>query len=771
MGSAIFEKLSEIVDPYFYLKLAIIEMAEKLITEDKTLLALLIDGAYSHLLDVRHRSILALAKLVNTKIELGLKQQITQATQLLLNTWHKRLNTLNETDKALKQLHLFIPLIHALGFTEIIAHVLHAKLKEPSSNRAAIEELLNRLEQTDLIKSYQPLDDKPPPNTALFAFEVAKLQPNALQAPADIKTIEGEVNTLIQKLADQESNDPALLAALKEKLQNPDATIRCTTLIALKKLKKFHPAMMSALFGMLQDEDDEVRCTTINIFEELAEPDKSVVTALLRMLQDQKGKVRQAVIVALSKLTEPSEQVLTILRSILQDKKSDAQDAVISVLKNLNNPGEAIVKILLDLLQHKELEMQRFAISALGNIKKPSKAVVMLLIEQLQHKTLAVRNAVIESLSHINNPNYEVAKILIELLPNKWQAALSALSNFKNPNEAVMQALIEILHDKQSRAWHAVVLALNHLSFSNPSEAVVKRLIELLQHKESKVRSAAVSALGRLSNPSEAVMKILIELLQHKESDIRRAAVSALGRLSNPNEAVVKVLFERLLDDTAEIQKETVLAFGNRKKNAIKENHVKHLLLTTNAVSLIKLYKYLQKMLDDSSWLIRQAAIQLLCQFNLSDEEKVAIFLGKLNDDDNDVREATIDALGQIKNPNYTIVKAITIKLEDSMFNVRQAAKEVLKIWNERPAGDVLEAMQELKPQLYTDEFGYYPLFRRSPTPQPAALAAAAQSNVQPEKQEDVKAAGKPNLKDDKKPPAQSTLKQLPKNPGNYLTM
>ncbi len=697
--TVLLQKYMRSLDPYLYLKLAIIDMAEKLIFQDKMLLDLLIDGAHSHLLDVRHRSIFALSKLVNTKIETSFKQKIMQTTQVLLNAWHTKFIASTETSKALKQLHLFIPLIQALGFTAEVAHVLHAKLNDSSSYRTDISELLNRLEQINLVES-NPLFNKPPQSFRLFINEAERLKQDALKAQPDIKAINNEIDALVEKLAAQKSTDQTLLPALIEKLQSNDTTIRGVTLVALKKLKELSPAVINVLFGMLQDEDDDIRCATIYIFEGLEKLDKKVVTALLRMLQDHEKKVRYAVVVALSRLKEPTDEVITVLLSMLQDKEPTVRCKIIEVLGRVIHRDESVIMALLGMLRDRESAVRSVTLTILGELKEPSITVIdalrpllqdnvpsvqdkviailatwrepsnqkiSVLLGVLQQKDSDMRRETLAALARLTNLSEAMVEISIEPLQRKeldiQLSAISTLASIKNTNEIVEKILVALLQHETSAVQHAAISALN--SIMNPSEMLVKTLVGMLADKKLDVRIAAASALGKITNPSEAVVKALVGMLADKESDVCIAAESALGNITNPSEAVVKTLVGMLADKEWYVRRAAASALGN---------------ITNPSEAVVKT---LVRMSADKESDVRRAAASALGKITNPSEAVVKTLVGMSADKESDVRRAVASALGNITNPSEAVVKTLVGMLADEEWGVRPAAASALgKITN-----------------------------------------------------------------------------------------
>jgi hypothetical protein len=204
------------------------------------------------------------------------------------------------------------------------------------------------------------------------------------------------------------------------------------------------------------------------------------------------------------------------------------------------------------------------------------------------------------------------------------QAAASALSQLNNPSKTVVEALSSALRDGD---WNVrSVDTIRGLSkLPNPSEVVIEAFLSALRDENKDVRQAVAEALGQLNHPTEAVIKALLSTLRDRDTDVRRTAALALSKLPNPSQAVVQAL---------------------QGASRGGECNVKSVDAARALGKLPNPSEALLSALRDKNKEVREAAVEALGQLNHLSEAVIEVLLHiALRDEEKDVREVAVHAL------------------------------------------------------------------------------------------------------------------------------
>jgi HEAT repeat protein/beta-lactamase regulating signal transducer with metallopeptidase domain len=282
--------------------------------------------------------------------------------------------------------------------------------------------------------------------------------------------------------AAQPAQDPAVIAALIERLKDTDAGVRRAAASSLGNLKS--RTAVSALVDALADRNKEVRAAAAGALGDIEDP--AAVPGLSRLLNDESPDVRERALGALSSFASSLTvaQVLPALR--------DARPGI-------RAKGAEILEEIGD------------------------QAAVAPLVKLLGDPSPEVRHETIQALAHLGatTATAPISAAMRDVNPEVRSAALQALRELKAP--VADGELLTALHDENAdvRA-HALELAKE-----KPSAALIPVFRKLLDDSDSDVRQAAVEALSEVRDPTARAA--LRDALKSTDPKVRRRAAEALG--------------------------------------------------------------------------------------------------------------------------------------------------------------------------------------------------------------------------------------------------
>jgi len=596
-----------------------------------------------------------------------------EAVEPLVNRLHDNSDFVREAvSEALVKLGEFsvTPLIGALGDTgEDVQEAAANALKELGEGEIAqlVTDTLKGAE--DALQKLVALKDEraiAPTISALKDKERNVAAARALGKLGDERAVE----PLIEKLGD---GKPDLSQASNIDLQ----------IAAAKSLGDLCDARaVEPLIGKLGDEDIHVREAVSEALIQLGEP---AVEPLISKLGDKETLVREVAAGLLSKLGEegiaqavidtlngsqealqnlialPDKRALTPLISALDSNESSLQISSAWALGELGHI-EA-VEPLIEKLMAEDNSVQITVAWALG--KLGDARAVEPLIGKLSETESSIRDAafdaliqlgepavvrLIERLGDIKTPVNELAvKILDKLGEGELALAVTgslkgseeALQNLRAlPNKRALTPLIAALEDNNQSVQVAAAGALGEFG----DVEAVEPLIGKLQDGNQSVQEAAASALGKLGD-ERAVQPLIVELVA-QETPVRESASEALVQLG---EAAIIPLIGKL---TA--KRGVVLTAVVNTLEKLREGKLAHAVIGT---------------LEGS-----EDALQNLIA--LQDERVLTPLINALTDEDNSVKIAAANALGELSAEE--VVKPLIVALQNYDVPVQIASAKAL---------------------------------------------------------------------------------------------
>lgn len=279
-----------------------------------------------------------------------------------------------------------------------------------------------------------------------------------------------------------EVEDPAVIAALIERLKDTDAGVRRAAASSLGRLKS--RTAVPALIGAMGDRNREVRGAIVEALANIE--DVSAVPALQRALTDESADVRKSALDGLSNFSDNlrPEALLPALKDASPEVRARAAD----ILGEIGD--RAAVSDLAALLRDGHSNVRQQALHALGKLRERS--VTASIVPLLRDNNADVRNAALQALGEL--------KYIMQ------ESDLLALLG--DPDADVRSQALQYVRE-------------------NPSASLVPVLRRLLEDPNADVREHAVDALSEIRDP--AARAALKAALSSEDKNVRRGAAEALG--------------------------------------------------------------------------------------------------------------------------------------------------------------------------------------------------------------------------------------------------
>jgi HEAT repeat protein len=348
---------------------------------------------------------------------------------------------------------------------------------------------------------------------------------------------------------------------------------------------------------------------------------------------------------SLARVQHPASKYASELAALFNDPSYDVRQAAISACVRLGDEG---TKVVLAQLESVEPRARRAACQALGNMGEKGAVHAPLVAAKLCDPDSEVRN---------------LACMAFESF---------GLASFAAPVAAR-------LHDTSVRVRRSSIAALGKMG--EAAADFLSDFDELMDDEDEDVRACASEVLRALGEMGQATLHAAEARLaaaaisRKKESSTKEdrleaiEALSALRENSDTEDAALEYINDVAAcfnDENAEVRKAAILAFQG----------------FTSHESAHALADDVAKNLDDEDETIRIAAVNSLMTMNHGNESHLDAVVDLLDDTNNDVRKAVVDAIGNSAgaNPSTTrhIMKLAALTQDDSK-EMQDAAENALQ--------------------------------------------------------------------------------------------
>jgi HEAT repeat protein len=340
--------------------------------------------------------------------------------------------------------------------------------------------------------------------------------------------------------------------------------------------------------------------------------------------------------------------------SALKDEELATRFQAVEALGVIGDPAAVglLVAVLTD--KDEDFSVRSGAIEALGEIGEPT--AVDHLITALSDEDSRIRANAAEALGKIKSAR-AVEPLIVALKDEEWNViskAAEALGEIGN-TQAVEPLIAAFKNQKPGSVVPKTVA--EALGKMGDNRAVEPLIVALKDERYNAIRRSAAEALGKIKD-SRAVEHLIV-LLGNEDTDARIGAAEALGEIGDPR--AVEPLIVALQDDWSftDVAAEALGQIKDRR--AIKP---------------------LVAALRNESGNLRHAAAEALEKIDpdwrSSEYAKAALSeaIAAMKDDESDVREGAVWALGELKDPRA--LEPLLAALRDEVSGVRFHAATAL---------------------------------------------------------------------------------------------
>ncbi|MBP6774589.1 MAG: HEAT repeat domain-containing protein [Gemmatimonadaceae bacterium] len=276
--------------------------------------------------------------------------------------------------------------------------------------------------------------------------------------------------------------DPAVIAALIERLKDSDAGVRRAAAHALGNLRS--RTAVPALIAAIGDRNTDVRLAVCEALGSIGDP--RAVAALSRLLEDQNPNIRSHALDALGEFAD--ELTATDISPLAADPRAETRAKVAELLGEIGD--RETIGILKHLVGDPSAEVRQQSIESLGKMREPS--VGATLMPGLRDPIAEVRVAALEALSQLNVlvAARDIATLLVDPSAEVRRSALQYLT--EQPTLATVTAIRPMLDDADEEVREQAVEVLAELRSPEARAA----LRAALTSRDPKVRRRAAEALG-----------------------------------------------------------------------------------------------------------------------------------------------------------------------------------------------------------------------------------------------------------------------------------
>lgn len=335
---------------------------------------------------------------------------------------------------------------------------------------------------------------------------------------------------VLRGLGESGSRDPAVLAALRRALSDPDATVRAGAAGGVGSMGADARELIPDLVKSLKSSSEPWALSSVEsaVVEALAKMDADGVPALLSLLGDQKFGARTSALYALRKAADGSnrDQIITAFKEHVRDPNREVARVALESLAELREPST--LPVLMEMLSSQSAEARRQAVGLLKRYDVGAQGVLPALTSALDDKSEEVRLEAAAILAERGENREGVLRVASRSLTEMSWRTYSAEELFKKLGTSPVSALKTALREGKVEHRYRVLTMLARYDLR--SEGLAPQLIELLKDAHPRVRSLAAKLLGTLGR-DPAAEAALNPALRDKEEGVRDSAAEALVQM------------------------------------------------------------------------------------------------------------------------------------------------------------------------------------------------------------------------------------------------
>ncbi len=288
---------------------------------------------------------------------------------------------------------------------------------------------------------------------------------------------------------------------------------------------------------------------------------------------------------------------------------------------------------------------------------------------------------IFEKIKNMDSRNAVEALLEILLISNNWQEREKAVQLIFNYEDITNFTKVKNAYTNEIRS--KIKLDLIDLLMNFYEKDAIPFLINQYRlENDWKVRKYIIENVGKLDHPK--VLQFLIETLGDKDIETKKAAIILLSRRRAVPSSSLKILFEQLKyrnEEIVDLIINIIVKIGNagrlddileyKKEDNININRAIPLVLGKMGNNDAK--KHLLDFLKDQNSLVRLNAVETLAKL-AKEPEDIEILIKMLKDENREVIEASVRALGNIGNkkaikPLFELLKNESESINKSILN------------------------------------------------------------------------------------------------------
>ncbi|MBI2570671.1 MAG: HEAT repeat domain-containing protein [Candidatus Schekmanbacteria bacterium] len=509
------------------------------------------------------------------------------------------------------------------------------------------------------------------------------------------------VPRLVQLLKDEDDNVRAAAVEALGKIQDARAVLplleiartaelwtRFTAVISLGKIRD--PRAVPVLLGLLSDR--ALRKPIVDALAEIGDP--NAIGPLLDLVASRDAATEQVAIGALGRLHDGLQHAFALSEldrdavprfAALHPAATQLANAAMAALDSLDErvrlgallllrvvPAAKAIPLLLELITDEEVQVPAVAaLIAMGDAAFPT------ILEKMQGGDERERQAVALVLAGLGPraPREVLRAGLAD--PNGHVRATCARALGELRDAFARETLLNLLSDPYPDVQAAAVRSLQRIG----GDELLARLAALYPSSEPRLRRNLVSVMGGLGTADAA--PLLVKGIRDDDGEVRRRSLLALGELEGAR--AVRHFALALTDEEPRVRKAAAVLLGDYGDEtavepllmAMEDRDVWSACSAAEGVAKLadlRALPALLKLLDSPVDVLRIAALKALHRMRPRGVRTAV--LGRLKDDEPEVRRWACLALGSLPEPDATEVLAA--QLESSDWRMRSAVVEAL---------------------------------------------------------------------------------------------
>jgi HEAT repeat protein len=321
---------------------------------------------------------------------------------------------------------------------------------------------------------------------------------------------------------------PTAVAALRNLLTDPSATVRELAAHALAEIGVAGVSGFPDLVGLFKDADAGVRVAAASAAARVGGADAAESLSVL--LSDSVPAVRVAAATALGELGKQAARAVPALTGLLRDADESVRTAAAEALGRVGPLGEETLKDLTGALESQDTLVRARAAEALGTIGASAANAAPALAAALSDENDRVRATAAQALGQMGEAAAKAAPALVRALQDgdTWVSALAAeaLGEVGAGVTGTVPALVRSLRHLNPEVRANAAVALGKLG--ETAQAAAPELANASRDLNPLVRASAIAALGEVGEANTGA--VLLAAVNDESPVVRAAAIEALGR-------------------------------------------------------------------------------------------------------------------------------------------------------------------------------------------------------------------------------------------------